>query len=139
MLDFEEFKEKARQFQDTIPDWLHRWKLEGLDNPDETFFVSWVTGGIGGRSMWGHSSEFYLEAEKEPELDNLIDFLEAHVGVGLRHGKMILDLARTVSHTERGEYQNRVDYDFKYVSYQTVYDKLAELGYAYPRDGAPKP
>lgn len=138
-LSYEDFIEKAQR-NDEADTWgLHLMRAKRLlDDSKQAFVAIWVSGGVTGGNCWDTGGHYSLEAEKEPDLDQLMDLLE-EADVTLREGRKILELVRTGSFGESGYYGNYTDYGYKYVTFDEVYDKLVEFGKAEPRTDSPTP
>lgn len=110
----------------------------GVDRKD-CFRTAWITGGAEGGDCWGGSPTIFVGTEKDRHLDILVDVLES-LDVRLREANAILALVETGTFEELGYYGNFTEYAWKAVSYDVVYDKLVEFGYAEPRpDASPAP
>lgn len=143
MFTYDKFIEEARLAVATDPlMWMHDHindeSLSEHEGTADAFITSWVSGGLEGGNCWSEGGHSRITPEDEPDLDSLIDFLEAR-DISLRDGRRILDLMKRGEFNDHGYYGNYTSYGYKYVSFNAIYDKLAELGRAEPRVETPQP
>lgn len=145
MLSYDEFIEKARATPNEAPDprfpdkdWSDLWRPKEL--PGDCFWVSWRTGGMEGGNCWETGRNYPLNPEPEPpQLHGLVALLEG-LDVRLREAMVIQgDIVEGGKASDRGYYGNYVDYGFKYITFDDVYERLVEFGYAHPRQEEPTP
>lgn len=140
-ISYDDFIEKARQGDQGASWVLGKVRDEDLldpEGPKEAFAATWISGGVEGGNCWNDSGHYSLGGEEEPELDRLLDLLE-EIDVSLREGRKIMNLVKVGTVEERGYYGNYTVYGYKFVAFDTVYDKLVEFGKAEPRPGYPTP
>lgn len=145
MINYDDFIDRVRRLSNDKPDpdcpdkdWTDMRRPPGL--PADTFWASWITGGTEGGNCWGSSSVGFISPEGEPgELYGLLAVLE---GADIRLSEYLTikeDIVSGGSFTDDGYYGNSTRYGFKYITFDAVYDRLVEFGYAQAREAAPAP
>ncbi len=140
MFTYDDFLDRVRRLSNDKPDpdcpdkdWTDMKRPRRM--PEDVFWASWITGGTEGGNCWGSSSVASISPEGEPaELYGLLAVLEG-ADIKLREYLAIKeDIVTGQSFSDDGHYGNSTQYAFKYISFDAVYDRLIEFGYAQARD-----
>lgn len=91
------------------------------------FSIDWTTGGTTGRSCWGSDNVRAVEADKEPELEALDEFLLAIYPEMpfLFYKKNVLALVKTADTYDNDYYGNVYEKRCKYVLLEDLFKKLS--------------
>ena len=143
MLTYDDFLEKARRLalgDPKRPSCVDsRTDLGRLVEGENAFVVRWRTGGMDGGNCWNDGARYEIDADPAAELTGLVTLLE-DLDVRLREAKQILDLEHLGTYSESGYYGNHENFQYRYLRFDEVYEKLVEFGYAEPRtDADPQP
>jgi hypothetical protein len=88
----------------------------------------WVVGGMSGGSCWGDDADKPISAHAEPEfvdLDNLLTLICPNISF-LQY-KSILNIVESKDDRENEYYGNYTEYEVKYISLGSLYNKLKDL------------
>lgn len=140
MLEYEEFLDIARADENRRTWYLERAEedIPQYDDEYDAFVISWVSGGMEGGSCWNNGATDRIAPDPVPEFEHLFTIFES-VKLTFSEGMKILDLARDGHTSDSSYYGNYVDYSFRYIPFDEVYDKLVEFGKALPRENVQTP
>lgn len=136
-MTYDKFYEVLKSmFRTSEPNWgSGRYSQEGTSEyfwtcgSDQCFEYKWVTGGLSGGNCWGDEPRYGEEAEPEPEMTELNEFLK-EICPNLPFWQYI-DLMNSVvirnEFRESEYYGNYTMYATKKVSFKKLYEELKEL------------